>query len=112
MASVYADRWYQQQVSMSIGETDPIYSEYAGFFGNGMVNRDARNAIIQHGTKTIVRRTTLDQIHAWSTWCITEDAELGLRILEHGYRAAYIPKSYGRGLMPDNFLDFKKQRFR
>lgn len=89
-----------------------IYSEYAGFFGIGMVNRDARNAIIQHGTMTIVRRTVLEQVDAWSTWCITEDAELGLRILEQGYRAAYIPKSYGRGLMPDNFLDFKKQRFR
>lgn len=89
-----------------------IYSEYAGFFGIGMVNRDARNAIIQHGTMTIVRRAALEQVDAWSTWCITEDAELGLRILEQGYRAAYIPKSYGRGLMPDNFLDFKKQRFR
>lgn len=89
-----------------------IYSEYAGFFGIGMVNRDARNAIIQHGTMTIVRRTVLEQVDKWSTWCITEDAELGLRILEQGYRAAYVPKSYGRGLMPDNFLDFKKQRFR
>ena len=26
--------------------------------------------------------------------------------------ATYIPHSYGQGLMPDTFLDFKKQRFR
>ncbi|MFK7854869.1 MAG: glycosyltransferase, partial [Granulosicoccus sp.] len=89
-----------------------IYSEYAGFFGIGMVNREARNSIIQHGTMTIVRRTALNEVEGWSNWCITEDAELGLSILEQGHRAAYIPKSYGRGLMPDNFLDFKKQRFR
>ncbi|MFK8079783.1 MAG: glycosyltransferase family 2 protein [Granulosicoccus sp.] len=89
-----------------------IYAEYAGFFGIGMVNRDVRNAIIQHGTMTIVRRSVLQEVDGWSTWCITEDAELGLRILENGYRASYIPKSYGRGLMPDNFLDYKKQRFR
>lgn len=89
-----------------------IYAEYAGFFGIGMVNRDARNAIIQHGTMTIVRRSTLEGVDGWSEWCITEDAELGLRILEQGYRTAYIPRSYGRGLMPDNFLDYKKQRFR
>ncbi|MFK7993176.1 MAG: glycosyltransferase family 2 protein [Granulosicoccus sp.] len=89
-----------------------IYAEYAGFFGIGMINRDMRNAIIQHGTMTIVRRSVLNEVDAWSTWCITEDAELGLRILEKGYRASYIPKSYGRGLMPDNFLDYKKQRFR
>ncbi len=89
-----------------------IYAEYAGFFGIGMVNRDARNAIIQHGTMTIVRRSVLEEVDGWASWCITEDAELGLRILERGYKASYIPKSYGRGLMPDNFLDYKKQRFR
>lgn len=89
-----------------------IYAEYAGFFGIGMVNRDVRNAIIQHGTMTIVRRSVLRDVEGWSTWCITEDAELGLRILEKGYKASYVPKSYGRGLMPDNFLDYKKQRFR
>lgn len=89
-----------------------IYAEYAGFFGIGMVNRNARNAIIQHGTMTIVRRSALQQADGWSEWCITEDAELGLKILEQGHRTAYIPRSYGRGVMPDNFLDFKKQRFR
>ena len=89
-----------------------IYCEYAGFFGIGMVNRDARNAIIQHGTMTIVRRQVLDDVHGWSEWCITEDAELGLRVLAEGHRAAYVPRSYGRGVMPDNFLDYKKQRFR
>ena len=89
-----------------------IYCEYAGFFGIGMVNRDARNAIIQHGTMTIVRRDVLDDVDGWSEWCITEDAELGLRILADGHRARYVPRSYGRGLMPDNFLDYKKQRFR
>ena len=78
----------------------------------GMVNRDARNAIIQHGTMTIVRRKVLDGVDGWSTWCITEDAELGLRVLAEGHRAAYVPRSYGRGVMPDNFLDYKKQRFR
>ncbi|NND92763.1 MAG: glycosyltransferase [Granulosicoccus sp.] len=89
-----------------------IYAEYAGFFGIGMVNRDSRNAIIQHGTMTIVRRSVLEDVDGWSEWCITEDAELGLRILEQGHQTAYVPMSYGRGVMPDNFLDYKKQRFR
>ena len=89
-----------------------IYAEYAGFFGIGMVNRDARNAIIQHGTMTIVRRSVLENVERWSEWCITEDAELGLKILEDGHQTAYVPRSYGRGVMPDNFMDYKKQRFR
>jgi hypothetical protein len=33
-------------------------------------------------------------------------------VFEAGYEAAYVSKSYGRGLMPDTFIDFKKQRFR
>ena len=87
-------------------------AEYRGFFRIGMVTRNERNAIIQHGTMTMVRRSVLDEVEGWSEWCITEDAELGLRIFERGYAATYIPHSYGKGLMPDTFLDFKKQRFR
>jgi exo-beta-1,3-glucanase (GH17 family)/cellulose synthase/poly-beta-1,6-N-acetylglucosamine synthase-like glycosyltransferase len=88
------------------------YSEYAGFFYIGMMTRNERNAIIQHGTMTMVRRTVLEEVGGWAEWCITEDAELGLRIFEQGYEAHYIPRSYGRGVMPDTFIDYKKQRFR
>ena len=87
------------------------YAEYRGFFHIGMITRNERNAIIQHGTMTMVRRAQLDAAR-WAEWCITEDAELGLRIFESGFDASYVPTSYGRGLMPDTFIDFKKQRFR
>ncbi len=89
-----------------------LYCEYAGFFGIGMINRNVRNAIIQHGTMTLVRRSALQEVDGWSQWCITEDAELGLKILEAGHRAVYVPTSYGRGLMPDTFHDYRMQRFR
>ncbi|MDO8908702.1 MAG: glycosyltransferase [Pseudohongiella sp.] len=88
------------------------FSEYRGFFEIGMITRNERNAIIQHGTMTMVRRTVLDEMGGWGEWCITEDADLGLRIFEAGYEAMYLSFSYGRGLMPDTFIDYKKQRFR
>ncbi len=88
------------------------FSEYQGFFFIGMVTRNERNAIIQHGTMTMVRHSVLKEVGGWAEWCITEDAELGLRIFELSYDAIYIPKSYGQGLMPDTFSDFQKQRFR
>jgi exo-beta-1,3-glucanase (GH17 family)/cellulose synthase/poly-beta-1,6-N-acetylglucosamine synthase-like glycosyltransferase len=88
------------------------YAEYRGFFHIGMITRNERNAIIQHGTMTLVRRNLLQSSGGWAEWCITEDAELGLRIFEAGFQASYVPTSYGRGLMPDSFIDFKKQRFR
>jgi len=88
------------------------FAEYRGFFHIGMITRNERNAIIQHGTMTMVRRSTLEELGGWSEWCITEDAELGLRVFEAGLEATYVPDSYGKGVMPDTFVDFKKQRFR
>jgi exo-beta-1,3-glucanase (GH17 family)/glycosyltransferase involved in cell wall biosynthesis len=88
------------------------YWEYAGFFHIGMVQRNERNAIIQHGTMTLIRKTALQTTGGWSEWCICEDAELGLRLFEHGYEAVYMNHSMGKGLMPDNFSAYKSQRFR
>jgi len=88
------------------------YEEYRGFFHIGMVERNEHDAIIQHGTMTIVRRDALEQVGGWSQWCITEDTELGLKLFEAGYSAAYIPQSMGRGLTPDTLSAFMGQRYR
>ncbi|MFY9288117.1 MAG: glycosyltransferase [Alphaproteobacteria bacterium] len=88
------------------------YWEYAGFFHIGMVERNERNAIIQHGTMTLIRKSALQRVGGWAEWCICEDAELGLRLFETGYEAVYMNHSFGRGLMPDNFSAYKTQRFR
>ena len=88
------------------------YAEYKGFFHLGMVTRNERNAIIQHGTMTMVRRSVLEQVGCWGVSTITEDTELGLRIFEQGHEAVYIDQSYGHGLIPDTFTDYKKQRHR
>jgi cellulose synthase/poly-beta-1,6-N-acetylglucosamine synthase-like glycosyltransferase len=88
------------------------YEEYRGFFHIGMVERNEHNAIIQHGTMTIVRKDALEEVDGWSEWCITEDTELGLKLFEAGYEAAYIPQSMGSGLMPDTLEAFMSQRYR
>lgn len=88
------------------------HAEYKGFFHIGMVTRNDRNAIIEHGTMTMIRASVLKEVGGWAEWSITEDAELGLRIFEHGYEAVYVKDSYGKGLIPDTFTDYKKQRYR
>ncbi len=88
------------------------YWEYAGFFHIGMVQRNERNAIIQHGTMTLIRKTALEKVKGWAEWCICEDAEMGLRQFEHGLEAVYLEHSFGRGLIPDSFSGYKTQRFR
>lgn len=86
--------------------------EYAGFFHIGMVHRNERNAIIQHGTMTLIRKQALEQLDGWGEWCICEDAELGLRLLEQGYESVYVNEAFGRGLTPDSFAGYKGQRYR
>ncbi len=86
--------------------------EYDGFFRIGMHHRNERNAIIQHGTMTLVRAEALKANGNWSEWCICEDAELGLRLMNAGYSTRYVDEVMGRGLTPDTFYAFKKQRRR
>ena len=50
--------------------------EYAGFFAIGMVQRNERDAIIQHGTMVLLRRSAMQAGGGWATWCIVED-EIG-----------------------------------
>jgi len=42
------------------------YAEYRGFFHIGMITRNERNAIIQHGTMTLVRRTCMEEMNGWA----------------------------------------------
>ncbi len=86
--------------------------EYAGFFEIGMVQRNERDAIIQHGTMVVLRRDALQGSGGWATWCIVEDAEMGLRLQRDGWRSAYVKTSLGKGVMPDDFAGYKIQRFR
>lgn len=86
--------------------------EFEGFFRIGMHHRHERNALIQHGTMTLVRKQSLADVGGWSEWCICEDTELGLRLLEKGYELRYIDENFGRGLTPANFNALKSQRFR
>ena len=86
--------------------------EYDGFFRIGMHHRNERNAIIQHGTMTMVRRDVLETTGKWSEWTICEDAELGLRLMHAGYELIYVDELMGKGLTPADFTAYKSQRFR
>ena len=86
--------------------------EYDGFFRIGMHHRNERDAIIQHGTMTLVRKRALVETGGWSEWCICEDAELGLRLMNAGWETRYVDEVLGRGLTPSNFSGYKSQRFR
>ena len=86
--------------------------EYAGFFDIGMVQRNEADAIIVHGTMCLIRRAAMDMAGGWAGDTICEDTDLGLEIIEHGWLTHYTNHRYGRGLLPDTYEAFKKQRHR
>ncbi len=88
------------------------YDGYKYFFALSMPFRNERNAIIFCGTMGLLRKSVLQEIGGWDQWCITEDAEASLRILNRGYQSLFIQETFGRGLMPLDFEGLKKQRFR
>jgi hypothetical protein len=86
--------------------------EYWQVFAVSMVLRNRRNAILMHGTMSLVRKEALERAGGWAEWCLTEDSELGLRILAQGHNGIYVAKTYGRGLLPFTYHDYKRQRRR
>jgi exo-beta-1,3-glucanase (GH17 family)/cellulose synthase/poly-beta-1,6-N-acetylglucosamine synthase-like glycosyltransferase len=86
--------------------------EYDGFFRIGMHHRNERNAIVQHGTMTLIKASALREFGQWSEWCVCEDTELGLRLMRQGLTTVYVDEALGHGLTPDSFTAFKKQRYR
>jgi exo-beta-1,3-glucanase (GH17 family)/cellulose synthase/poly-beta-1,6-N-acetylglucosamine synthase-like glycosyltransferase len=89
-----------------------MQGEYSGFFDIGMVQRNEKNAIIVHGTMCLMRRDALVAAGSWSSDTICEDTDLGLTMIELGWKVHYTNRRYGFGLLPESFEAFKKQRHR
>lgn len=100
------------RVSNSSWSSSACYWEYWQFFEVGMSLRALRNASMLHGTMSLVRKSALLEVGGWAEWCVTEDSELGLRLLSHGYQSLYVKKTYGRGLLPFSYSAYKRQRWR
>lgn len=85
---------------------------YATFDEVTMPSRNEYDAIIFAGTMGLIRRQAIVDAGGWAEWCVTEDAELSLRMLGCGYSGIYVDESFGRGVMPLTFAGLKRQRFR
>ncbi|MBM4429357.1 MAG: glycosyltransferase, partial [Chloroflexi bacterium] len=91
---------------------EACYDAYKYFFDLSMPSRNEHNAIIFGGTMGLIRKSALQEIGGWDEWCITEDAEISLRLLKRGCSSVFINSAYGRGIMPLDFEGLKRQRFR
>jgi cellulose synthase/poly-beta-1,6-N-acetylglucosamine synthase-like glycosyltransferase len=89
-----------------------LYYSYRYFFSVTQPSRNERNGAIFAGTMGLIRREALEQIGGWDEWCITEDADLSLRLLRAGWSGLHVDTSFGKGIMPLTFEALKGQRFR
>jgi cellulose synthase/poly-beta-1,6-N-acetylglucosamine synthase-like glycosyltransferase len=89
-----------------------LYYSYKYFFAVSQPSRNERDGAIFAGTMGLIRRSALEAVGGWDEWCITEDAELSLRILKAGWSGVHVDASMGRGVMPLTFEALKSQRYR
>jgi hypothetical protein len=89
-----------------------LYDSYKYFFVVSQPSRNERDGAIFAGTMGLIRRVALDQLGGWDEWCITEDAELSLRLLRAGWSGLHVDQSWGEGVMPLTFEALKGQRYR
>ena len=75
-------------------------------------SRNEHDGAIFAGTMGLIRRVALDELGGWDEWCITEDAELSLRLLRAGWHGLHVDETFGRGIMPLTFEALKGQRYR
>ncbi len=88
------------------------YWEYRFFFTTTMISMNERDAALTVGTMCLLRREALLKAGGWAEWCVTEDSELAIRIHAAGYSSVYVAETFGRGLIPETFGGYKRQRFR
>lgn len=64
------------------------------------------------GTMCLLRTEALRRAGGWAEWCLTEDSEVSVRLRAAGYNGLYLGETFGRGLIPETYDDYRKQRFR
>jgi len=89
-----------------------LYYSYKYFFAVSQPSRNEHDGAIFAGTMGLIRRVALDELGGWDEWCITEDAELSLRLLRAGWHGLHVDQAWGHGIMPLTFEALKGQRYR
>ncbi|MDO8498316.1 MAG: glycosyltransferase [bacterium] len=89
-----------------------ISMEYEYFFRTYMNMANHFHCATSTGTLTIYRLNALKEVNLFSEESVTEDADIGVRLLRAGYETIYVPEIIGRGLMPFDIEAYKKQKAR
>ena len=97
-------------------EGSPYYTacvdSFQAFYLSVMSSRNERDTVPFVGTMGLFRRSALTAIGGWNEWCICEDTEASLRVTKDGWSGLYIPRCFGRGVVPPSWAGMLTQRHR
>ncbi len=85
---------------------------YQAFYLTNMSSRNERDAVPFVGTMGLFRKSALMDVGGWNEWCICEDTEASLRVAKDGWSGLYVPRCFGRGIVPPSFTGMLTQRHR
>jgi cellulose synthase/poly-beta-1,6-N-acetylglucosamine synthase-like glycosyltransferase len=85
---------------------------YQAFYMAVMSSRNERDSVPFVGTMGLFRRSALVGIGGWNEWCISEDTEASLRMAKAGWSGQYLPRCFGRGVVPPTYAGLNTQRHR
>ena len=85
---------------------------FQAFYLSVMSSRNERDTVPFVGTMGLFRRSALTAVGGWNEWCICEDTEASLRVTRDGWSGLYIPRCFGRGVVPPSFAGMLTQRHR
>ena len=86
--------------------------EYKSYFNIFMNMANWFHSVLSTGTLAFIRYEALRNVGGWKGDTLTEDADLGVRLLRNGYRTTYVSHIMGCGLTPLGFRSLDKQRRR
>ncbi|MDP1834055.1 MAG: glycosyltransferase [Candidatus Moranbacteria bacterium] len=103
---------FPQYYRNHIKQNQPIVDEYRHFFSIYMNMANHLDCVPSTGTVSVYKSKILEQLKGFRGEALTEDADLGLRIYEAGYKGIYVDRPMGYGLMPYDLEAYKHQKWR
>lgn len=89
-----------------------VAAELGQYFSGYACAANGTSSMLLTGTMSVIRRDDLLKVGGWPTDTITEDADLGTRLLASGGSGIYVNEIHGTGLLPSSLPCLSKQRLR
>lgn len=100
------------QAYLSSRAAPGLAAELADYFHRfASVGGEAGQALLT-GTLSVISLSALDAVGGWRADTVTEDAELGVRLVTAGYRGVFVDQVAGKGLLPLSASSLCTQRRR